>query len=161
MEQLPRTLLLLRGPTCSGKSFFVQHDLQDIRVKSVYSTDDFFMIDGEYIFDSDKLSLYHEMNLRRCVMAMEKLEPFIVIDNTHLQAWELCPYVHAAMKHGYQIQLQSMPKLPLHILQKRNLERGKKSGKLIPTEVLAHHHSIYNEELTLAEIVQYCQDQDN
>ncbi|MEK9731142.1 MAG: AAA family ATPase [Candidatus Poseidoniales archaeon] len=160
MEQPALTLLLLRGPSCSGKSSFIEHELRHIAPKSVYSTDDFFLIDGEYIFDKNRLPQYHEMNVRRCLTSMESLEPFIIIDNTHLQIWEMCPYVQAALKHGYHIQIQSMPKLPLEILLKRNLERGK-TGKFIPPEVLGHHHSIYNDEIALEDIIKFCEEANN
>ena len=102
-DRTDKVLYIMRGLSGSGKSTLARK-LGAGGV--VYSTDDFFMQDGEYQFDSAKLGEFHKANLRRAVEAMRQGISPIVIDNTHVQAWEAKPYVEAGQKYGYHIEFK-------------------------------------------------------
>ena len=77
---------------------------------SIFSTDDLFMVDGEYQFDPSKLGEYHAENLRLATVLMERFAPHTnnvncVIDNTNTQAWEYEKYVEVAKKNGFMVQI--------------------------------------------------------
>ena len=79
----------------------------------VFSTDNLFMVDGEYQFDPSKLGEYHAVNLRQATDFMERRkrsEPDVlcIIDNTNTQHWEYEKYVEAAKANDYIVQVISI-----------------------------------------------------
>jgi hypothetical protein len=71
----------------------------------VYTTDNFFMKDGEYLFDSKKLGEAHDWNFRQFIIGCETGEPEIVVDNTNTSVWEIAPYIRVAEIHGYEVTI--------------------------------------------------------
>jgi predicted kinase len=96
-----KRLTIMRGLPGSGKSYFARSIADGA---PIFSTDDFFVVDGEYKFDGSKLGQYHAANLARSVKAMSEGVPHIIIDNTCTQAWEAREYVKAALQHGYGVR---------------------------------------------------------
>ncbi|KAM6220876.1 NEDD4-binding protein 2 [Rhynchocyon petersi] len=96
-------LILLRGLPGSGKSFLARALRDDNPSGVIFSTDDYFYINGQYQFDVKYLKEAHEWNEQRAKEAFEgKVSP-IIIDNTNLQAWEMKPYVVLSQKHKYKV----------------------------------------------------------
>jgi len=150
------TLALIRGPACSGKSTFVQEIILVEHPNAVIcSTDSFFIQHGSYVFDKHRLKDYHRLNLERCKDAMDAGAPLIIIDNTNILPWEMCPYVCASIEKSYALKLISLPALDLKTLLNRNLER-KNTGKFIPPEIIKHHVETYDETLQVDELKQWC-----
>lgn len=81
----------MRGVPGSGKSTLAKQIAGEKGV--IYSTDDFFMVKGEYVYDVKMIGKYHEKNFERTVLAMQKSIPLIVIDNTNIKLWEMRKYV--------------------------------------------------------------------
>ena len=101
---------ILRGLSGTGKSELAKAlGNKD----SIFSTDDLFMVDGEYQFDPSKLGEYHAENLRLATAFMERFAPhttpaICVIDNTNTQHWEYEKYVEAAKENGFMVQIISV-----------------------------------------------------
>jgi NEDD4-binding protein 2 len=93
----------MRGLPGSGKSTLAK-ELGKNGV--VFSTDDFFMDQGEYKFNPNLLGKYHQLNYEKTVEAMQKGLSPIVVDNTNTQPFEMKNYVHAAEKYGYSIEFK-------------------------------------------------------
>ena len=98
-----RNLILIRGVSGSGKSEFAREFIYPTSL--VISTDDFFMINGEYEFDPKLLAEYHANCLRSVESEMETpsdtMCQTIVVHNTFTEEWEIKPYKELADSYGY------------------------------------------------------------
>jgi NEDD4-binding protein 2 len=94
----------MRGVPGSGKSTKAKKLAGTNGV--IYSTDDFFMKNGEYVYDVKCIGEYHEKNIQRAVEAMQKSLPLIIIDNTNVKLWEMRKYVESADKYQYEIKIE-------------------------------------------------------
>jgi len=80
-----KVLILLRGVSGSGKSTLANQIVGD---GQIFSTDDYWIQDGEYKFNSEQLGAAHKWNQNRAIIAMEQGVSPIIIDNTIVSAWE-------------------------------------------------------------------------
>ena len=101
---------ILRGLPGTGKSLLAKALGNE---GSIFSTDDLFMVDGEYQFDPSKLGEYHAENLRLAIELMERFAPYTndvdcVIDNTNTQHWEYAKYKEAAKANGFMVHVISI-----------------------------------------------------
>tara|TARA_B100000902_G_C27146459_1_gene831376 strand:- start:550 stop:969 length:420 start_codon:yes stop_codon:yes gene_type:complete len=101
---------ILRGLSGTGKSELAKALGNE---GSIFSTDSYFMVDGEYQFDPSKLGEYHKRNLDDATAFMERFAPYTtpaicVIDNTNTQAWEYEKYVEAAKANDFIVQVISI-----------------------------------------------------
>ena len=104
---------ILRGLPGTGKSTLAKNLRDSHRNARVFSTDNLFMVDGEYQFDPSKLGEYHALNLRQATDFMERRkrsEPDVlcIIDNTNTQHWEYEKYVEAAKENGFMVHIISV-----------------------------------------------------
>jgi predicted kinase len=93
-----KELFLLRGLPGSGKSTLA---------KSLggehFEADMYFVRDGEYKFDANKLSNAHKW----CKVSVEECMNLgynrVIVSNTFTQEWEMKPYYELAEKYGYKV----------------------------------------------------------
>ncbi|WP_258407003.1 ATP-binding protein [Shewanella rhizosphaerae] len=101
----------MRGLPGSGKSHWVdgfiatRPDGDAIRRRGYFSTDERFIIAGEYRFDASKLSEFHQLNLTGFIQALSRQEPVVICDNTNMAHWEFMAYEAAAKAMGYQVRI--------------------------------------------------------
>ena len=98
-----KKLFLVRGIPGSGKSTFAK-ELDGIH----FETDNYFMVDGEYNFDSSKLKEAHqwcqnEVNNAMILNHTAKINDRIVVSNTFTQEWEMEPYFEMTKEWGYTV----------------------------------------------------------
>ena len=102
-----RTVIINRAVSGSGKTTLsrcVTEALRSIGLSvSVHSTDDFFMRDGRYVFEVDKLNGYHRQNLKNFTTSLEQGIDVVICDNMNLLPWQSEPYTVAARKYHYRI----------------------------------------------------------
>lgn len=98
------TMWIMRGVPGSGKTHKAEQIKAEHQDAMIYSTDDFFMVDGRYTFNPKKLPEYHAANQKRARTACQNGVGHVIIDNTHVQAWEAREYVRAAMDYGYRVR---------------------------------------------------------
>jgi len=98
-SQSEKKLFISRGVSGSGKST-MSKQLSD----NVYSTDEYFMRDGKYQFDSKLIGKAHKWNQDRVEDAMNKSLSPIVVDNMNRQFWEMKKYVEMANQYGYEVE---------------------------------------------------------
>ena len=98
-----KTLVLMRGAPGSGKSFLAK---QLSEGGQIFSTDDFWEINGQYQFNPSLLGHAHSWNLKRAIEAMQKGITPIIIDNTNVTARDMRPYAEAAIKYNYKVEMK-------------------------------------------------------
>jgi predicted kinase len=146
-----RVLVIMRGVSGSGKST-VARSIAKERGGVVLSTDDYFERDGRYEFDPKMLPRYHAMNQARAEAAMARGVSPVIIDNTNTQAWEMKPYVEAAMKHGYEVEMlepgsPGFPEVDFDEIMRR--QRSRTGGKSMPEEVAHRMMSRFQKGLSV------------
>jgi len=99
---------ILRGLPGTGKSMLA--NALGKGINSIFSTDSYFMVDGEYLFDPKLLGKYHARNLADATAFMERFAPhttpaICVIDNTNTQHWEYEKYVEVAKANDFIVQV--------------------------------------------------------
>lgn len=93
----------MRGLPGSGKSTKAKKIAGNIGI--IYSTDDFFMVNNEYIYDPKMIGEYHDRNLKRTIDSMKEGKHLIIIDNTNIRLWEMKKYVLTAQEYGYKVRI--------------------------------------------------------
>ena len=97
-KETPRTLYIMRGMSGSGKSTKARELAGD--VGEIYSTDDLFMKNGEYIFDPQQLPQNHKRNQDLVWNALSRGVPIVIVDNTNIRPQDYEPYKLMAQKAG-------------------------------------------------------------
>jgi predicted kinase len=118
-----KELFLLRGLPGSGKSSLAKS--LSIGIVQHFEADMYFMVDGEYRFDSAKLKEAHAWCQHTTRKAMLAEYPRIIISNTFTTDQEMEPYFKAAESFGYRV----------HSLVVENRHNGQNTHN-VPTETL-------------------------
>jgi predicted kinase len=103
-------VIITIGVPGSGKSTYVREHFPAGKVYGCYSTDDFFMKDGEYVFDGKQIGAAHAWNTRRAIEAFQDTKDsdsdgYIIIDNTNTTAIEIAAYAQPALAYGHEVEL--------------------------------------------------------
>lgn len=99
-----KELILLRGLPGSGKT-----TLAKTLGMNHFEADMFFVKDGEYKFDANKLKLAHIWCFNQVRTKMEDTKsdvlcnPKIVVSNTFTQEWEMEKYYELAEQYAYRV----------------------------------------------------------
>lgn len=126
-----RTLILMRGVPGSGKSYLARQ-LVDMMIGAspnsyethILTTDDYFMVRGQYQYNKYQLSNAHSWNQNRARNAFTMGLSPVIIDNTNIELWEMAPYMKEGVNNGYIIQVvepTTQWAKNANILAKRNL----------------------------------------
>ena len=98
-----KNLYLIRGVPGSGKTTLAE-TLALALEGFVASSDDYFMVNGEYQFDPTKLKQAHAWCQRVVRGQMRDSDrENIFVANTFTQAWEMKPYIDMAEEYGYRV----------------------------------------------------------
>jgi predicted kinase len=97
-----KTVIFLRGISGSGKTTLSNTLLQILGPETVsYSADNYFIIDGVYTFDRNKISEAHISCVKSMETALQSPKiRYIIMDNTHTQLWHLQNAEDIANKYG-------------------------------------------------------------
>lgn len=100
---------ILIGVPGSGKSTRAQELMRDALAVPgasavIHSTDQYFMVEGEYKFDPNKLGGYHMRNLDAFKASLDEGITCVICDNTNVRARDRRPYKDAARGRGYEVQ---------------------------------------------------------
>jgi predicted kinase len=98
---MEKTLILLRGISGSGKSTLAGL-LSDKFKCSCFAADDYFMVNGNYVFDASKLNQAHKECFDKTEQALIN-EGTAIVHNTLTTEKEIKPYEELAKKHGAKL----------------------------------------------------------
>jgi NEDD4-binding protein 2 len=141
-----RVMYLLRGISGSGKSTLAR---SVVKGGVVLAGDDYFMKDGQYVHSVAKLPESKRWNRRRAVRALDRGTSPVIIDNTHTRAFEMTPYVQAALKRGYKVRIleSNTPwRFDAEVLARRNTHGT-------PLRVIRDMINRYEHDLNVADIL--------
>lgn len=114
-------VLIMRGVSGSGKSTFTRQYPDAV----ICSADAYFDRLGHH--DHTLIGEAHKECFATFVAALEVDYPLVIVDNTHIEAWEISPLITFATYKGYEYEIVEIP-LPgsspeeaVEILTARNL----------------------------------------
>jgi predicted kinase len=106
------------GISGSGKSTYIKNNFPDA---TVCSADHFFYKNGQYQFDSKKLSMAHKNCLKKFNgLIQNRKVTQIVIDNTNVSATGVAPYACLAQAYNYHLEI-IMLECDVELAIKRNI----------------------------------------
>lgn len=138
----------MRGLPGSGKSTMAHKLAGDDGV--VFSTDEYFIENGEYHFDSTKLKEAHLWNQDRAREAMEQGKPLIIVDNCNVRFWEAKKYVRVGYENGYDIQFQEPDTYWSRIPE----ACANKTTKRVPLAIIQRMHDDWDHEPTINKVLE-------
>ena len=99
--------IVMRAIPGSGKSTFA-HQIQAAAhaqgmTCTIHSSDEKFMVDGEYKFDQSLLGKYHHQNQDDFKRAAEAGTNVVIADNTNIKRRDYMEYVLRAKDAGYKV----------------------------------------------------------
>ncbi len=98
-----KNLILLRGLPGSGKSTVAELMGAKGAGYAHFEADMYFMVDGEYRFEPDKLRLAHNWCQIQTEKAMADDTAIVIVSNTFTQEWEMERYYELAKYYDYRV----------------------------------------------------------
>lgn len=95
-------VLIFRGLPGAGKTYYQKKYFPDAEV---VGADHYFMVDGEYRFDSSRIEEAHHHCFLTFLNCVKKKPELIIVDNTNMSAWEMAPYVLAGRAFGADVEI--------------------------------------------------------
>lgn len=124
MLDVKKKVCVMRGISGSGKSTVAENivneelqilaeemgvpieDLNTQEMIVICSADHFFMINGTYQFNIEKIGEAHDSCLRKFLDAIfDSKIRVIIVDNTHTMMWEYAPYTAIACAYSCEIAI--------------------------------------------------------
>jgi predicted kinase len=104
-----KLVTIVRGIPGSGKSFYAEEfcKRKNLNVSfHVCSADDYFRVNGAYVFDPMKLPQAHASCMAKFIyrLMVDKCSP-VFVDNTHIKKWEYNNYRELALHCGYEVEI--------------------------------------------------------
>ena len=98
-----KQVLIMRGVSGSGKSTFTKRHPDAV----IVSADHFFDRIGGY--DKALIKEAHRECYSNYIQALDAGTPKVIVDNTHIEAWEISPLIAYAEYKGYEYQIVEIP----------------------------------------------------
>lgn len=103
-------VVLTSGPSGCGKTHYIRElcarMLREDLTYAVCSADDAFMVDGEYVWDPEKINTAHADCLSKFTNSLIEGVPYVCVDNTNIHLWEIQRYIDIAVLAGYSIDVR-------------------------------------------------------
>lgn len=99
---------MMRGLPGSGKSTMartiaIRHFEQGGKSVAICSTDDYHMVDGQYVFQPNNLGRFHTCNQLKVWDFMNRGVEIVIVDNTNIKRKDMKTYIQDASHTGYEI----------------------------------------------------------
>lgn len=126
-----KKVYIVRGIPGSFKST-LSAKLSEENYGVIFSTDNFWMIDGEYKFEPSLIGDAHKWNQLCFLKAARSGYPVLIVDNTNTTWREIEFYADTAIKYGYDINVLE-PDNPDRFNAQKSFERNTHN---VPLEVI-------------------------
>lgn len=101
---MKKIVYILRAVPGSGKSTVAENLTSDRNKSSIVcSADDYFMVDGEYKWDKNRLNSAHNWCRYLFEENLKDETEIIVLDNTNIRNKEVSEYRDLAIEYGYRV----------------------------------------------------------
>lgn len=108
-EPVVKKMIILRGLPGSGKSTLARQIVEQSKVMGrtaiVCSADDYFMVDGKYVYRKEEQGEAH----KACQMSVDRSlangYDVVIVDNTNVKLEHMRPYVEMAKKYDYKVRI--------------------------------------------------------
>lgn len=97
---MKKSLLLIRGIPNAGKSFLAEL-IAENKNAIICEADQYFMVDGEYKFDANKLNLAHNFCKNKAEKGMRDNVDLVIVSNTSSTDREINVYKELAEQYNY------------------------------------------------------------
>jgi predicted DNA-binding transcriptional regulator YafY/adenylate kinase family enzyme len=144
---MKKIAIINRGIPATGKTTFakkIKNTLAKYNLTTtICSTNDFFMRDGAFKFDLEKLGENHKKNQKKFQKALDDGVDVVICDNINTEPWEANTYYHMAKLKNYKVILIDFEPntLEWHIAIQNHPSYNKK----IPQDVLKDFYKRYKE----------------
>jgi len=120
---MTNTAYIIRGLPGSRKSTIATElakaALADGRSAIIHTTDDYHMVDGEYIYKPEKASQYHALNLKAFKKSCYKGINIVIYPNTNICGEQYKEYVDCAKSREYLVHILIMDEFRTAVLGRR------------------------------------------
>ena len=104
---IKKTVIVNRAVPGSGKTTITNCIVDELKKNNinvtVHSTDEYFMVEGKYIFNIDDLGKHHESNMEEFERSIDMNTEVVICDNTNIAPWQTEPYTELARENGYKV----------------------------------------------------------
>jgi len=107
-----KTAYIMIGVSGSGKSTWAEDKVREFERAAICSADQYFMQEGNYLFDYRGLGKAHGQCLRNFIDACQKEYDGVVCDNTNTTVEDIAPYMAVAQAYGYTVEVIHMEATP-------------------------------------------------
>lgn len=121
-----RVVYIIRGLPGSGKSTAAELITRMIkqtdpsRTVSTHTTDDYFIRNGQYVYNPRAVGIYHSLNLRAFKKSCEDID-VVIVPNTNLTRASYQPYEEYAKNRGYQVVVLNTKTRDVDVCASRNV----------------------------------------
>jgi len=101
-------LIIIRGIPGTGKSTLAKQMLHAGEADAHYEADMYFIKDGVYKFDANKIKYAHEWCFETARHALLTYEEDVIVSNTFTQKWEAQRYIDMAKANGIEVIIRTL-----------------------------------------------------
>lgn len=147
-----RTCFIMRGAPASGKSTRSIEIATSIPNTIIVSADDYWMIDGKYVFDASRLGLAHDQCFQRFYEAVANGHN-VIVDNTNLNYKDVRKYIDFLLGYNYNNINQYIYNVELVEVQFNSIEKAielrsnREDGKNIPENRMRQMYKKFKEDI--------------
>lgn len=102
---MTQKLILIRGLPGSGKSTLAREMISLKYADSHFEADQYFMINGKYTFDANKIKYAHEWCFETSRHHLLTDGETVIVSNTFTQKWEADRYIKMAKENNIKIEI--------------------------------------------------------
>lgn len=98
-----KVVYILRSVPGAGKSTLAEHLCDTSKSSHICCADDYFMVDGEYKWDVEKLGSAHAWCMQSFIECLKDNVDVIVVANTNTYEKDVKSYYEKAKEYGYTV----------------------------------------------------------